>query len=110
MPWHQDSSYWGDEGFVTCWIAIDDATPANGCMRMIPGSHRRGQLANRRAPVEGAPVELLVTTDVDEERQLYVPVKAGCASFHHSRVLHASAKNTTPHGRRAIAITFGPAG
>jgi hypothetical protein len=108
VPWHQDSSYWGHEAFVTCWIAIDDATPANGCMRMIPGSHRRGQLKNQRAPVAGAPLELLVTVDVDEERQLYVPVRAGCASFHHSRTLHASAKNTTPNARRAIAITFGP--
>ncbi len=106
VPWHQDSSYWGDAVRLTCWVAVDDATPENGCMRMIPGSHRRGQLPNRRGAVEGAPLELLVSTDVDVERQVYVPVPAGCASFHHPRTLHASDRNVTPRRRRAIAITY----
>ncbi len=106
VPWHQDGSYWGEAERLTCWVAIDDATPANGCMRMVPGSHRRGQLAYEKKGVEGAPLELLVSSQVDEERQVYVPVPAGCASFHHARTLHASARNTTPHRRRAIAITW----
>src|SRR6185503_11117295 len=88
VPWHQDGSYWGAAERLTCWVAIDDATPENGCMRMVPGSHRRGQLAFKKQGVEGAPLELLVSTQVDEERQVYVPVPAGCASCHHARTLH----------------------
>ena len=43
---------------------------------------------------------------VDEDTQVYVPVPAGCASFHHPLTLHASSANTTPDRRRAIAITY----
>jgi phytanoyl-CoA hydroxylase len=106
VPWHQDTSYWGQEKRLTCWLAIDDATPFNGCMRMIPGSHRLGQVKFTPTQIEGAPCQLLQTDGISEDTQIYVPVRAGCASFHHPMTLHASSRNTTPHSRRAIAITF----
>ena len=106
VPWHQDTSYWGQERRMTCWIAIDDATPANGCMRMIPGSHLRGQLKFTPKPFDGAPQELLVTDGVNEDTQVYVPVRAGCASIHHPLTLHASNANTTPFNRRGLAVTY----
>lgn len=106
VPWHQDTSYWGQERRMTCWLAIDDATPFNGCMRMIPGSHRKGQLAFTPKSFDGCPVNLRETDGVNEDTQVYVPVRAGCASFHHPLTLHASTKNTSPHRRRALAITY----
>jgi ectoine hydroxylase-related dioxygenase (phytanoyl-CoA dioxygenase family) len=106
VPWHQDTSYWGQEKRLTCWLAIDDATPFNGCMRMIPGSHRKGQLKFTSTKIDGAPCALLQTDSVSEDTQVYVPVRAGCASFHHPLTLHASDRNATPNRRRAIAITF----
>jgi ectoine hydroxylase-related dioxygenase (phytanoyl-CoA dioxygenase family) len=40
IPWHQESYFWGGEkGWVTMWLAVDDATPENGAMRVITGSH-----------------------------------------------------------------------
>lgn len=40
IPWHQESYFWGVErGFVTMWLAVDEATPENGAMRVITGSH-----------------------------------------------------------------------
>ena len=44
MSWHQDSTYWGlsKPDVVTAWIALDEATAENGCMRYVPGSHRHG--------------------------------------------------------------------
>ena len=41
-PWHQDGQYWPIRPLATCsvWIAIDPATSENGCLRVIPGSHR----------------------------------------------------------------------
>jgi ectoine hydroxylase-related dioxygenase (phytanoyl-CoA dioxygenase family) len=40
IPWHQESYFWGvKEGWVTMWLAVDEATPENGAMRVIPGSH-----------------------------------------------------------------------
>jgi ectoine hydroxylase-related dioxygenase (phytanoyl-CoA dioxygenase family) len=106
IPWHQDTSYWGEERRLTCWIAIDAATPANGCMRMIPGSHLHGQRPFTPRAFAGTPVDLRETDAVDEDTQVYVPVPAGCASFHHPLTLHASSANTTPHRRRAIAVTY----
>src|SRR5947208_247855 len=42
--WHQDGSYWPLEPMevVTLWLAVDDSTPENGCLRVIPGSHKVG--------------------------------------------------------------------
>jgi len=44
-PWHQDKAYFDvglEERVVGCWIAIDEATPENGCMRMLRGGHLSG--------------------------------------------------------------------
>ena len=43
-PYQQDSAYWPIEPreLVTCWLAMDDATRENGCMRFLPGTHRLG--------------------------------------------------------------------
>ena len=48
-PMHQDGEYWPIVPLATCtvWIAIDEATVENGCLRYIPGSHKG-------APAEGA--------------------------------------------------------
>ena len=44
FAWHQDSAYWPplelDPSTCTCWLAIDNSTRANGCMRFLPGSER----------------------------------------------------------------------
>lgn len=40
IPWHQESYFWGvDQGWVTMWLAVDEATPVNGAMRLVIGSH-----------------------------------------------------------------------
>ena len=46
VPWHQDGDYWPIKPLTTCtvWLAIDDATPENGCMRYIPGSHSQRKI------------------------------------------------------------------
>ena len=42
VSWHQDLTYWGldDAEEATGWVALSPATPASGCMRFVPGSHR----------------------------------------------------------------------
>jgi len=46
VAWHQDTMYWGLEPplAATVWIAFDDSDIENGCMRVIPGTHRHGLL------------------------------------------------------------------
>ena len=48
VPWHQDATYFGLEPFehVTAWVALTPSTEEMGCVVMLPGSHRQGQLAH----------------------------------------------------------------
>lgn len=110
VPWHQDASYWGQQTVATCWIAIDDATAENGCMRLIPGSHQQGQRAFSLQRFEEIHGELRVTADIDEQRQVALCLPAGAASFHSPWTLHASGANHSDRRRRAIALTYAPVG
>ena len=40
-PWHQDYPYWGGSNKISAWIALEPATPANGCLRVVKGGHQR---------------------------------------------------------------------
>jgi ectoine hydroxylase-related dioxygenase (phytanoyl-CoA dioxygenase family) len=72
---------------------------------MIPGGHLRGQQEFETKEFKNIGVNMRETRDINPDTRLYVPVPAGCASFHHSLTLHASDENKTPYRRRAIAIT-----
>ena len=50
-PWHQDGEYWPLRPLATCtvWLAIDDATVENGCLKFMPGSHKNRNLRPHRA-------------------------------------------------------------
>src|SRR5438874_366989 len=39
-PWHQDWPYWKGIHKISVWVALDPATPENGCLKLLPGSHR----------------------------------------------------------------------
>ena len=45
VSWHQDLTYWGLDGeeLVTAWVALSEVKTENGCMKMFPGSHRKGK-------------------------------------------------------------------
>ncbi|KAH8061371.1 phytanoyl-CoA dioxygenase [Aureococcus anophagefferens] len=53
VPWHQDNSYWEprlwSQQIFTAWVPLVDATPANGCMEYIRGSHKKGQTVTHTA-------------------------------------------------------------
>jgi ectoine hydroxylase-related dioxygenase (phytanoyl-CoA dioxygenase family) len=107
LPWHQDEAYW-DPALIYralgSWLPLDDATPQNGCMSFIPGSHRREVLAHRHVNDDPAVHALFTEPDPAEIATAeLVPVPAGGAVFHHSRTLHSSGPNTTDKVRRAYA-------
>jgi non-haem Fe2+, alpha-ketoglutarate-dependent halogenase len=58
VAWHQDSSYWPltPSMAVTAWLAIDDATVENACMRYIPGTHHLGHLTYKLSEEDEANV------------------------------------------------------
>src|SRR5690625_1130088 len=50
VTWHQDSTYFGLEPStqITVWVALSDASVQAGCMEVVPGSHKKGQLQHGR--------------------------------------------------------------
>lgn len=101
-PYHQDSAYWNVEPMDLCsvWIALDTAGFENGCMRVIPGSHRGGIIEHKH--LEDFQVE---DEQVDLSREVAVPLKRGGALFFHSLILHATSPNTSDHPRRAMILS-----
>ena len=107
---HQDSAYWPIDppDLVTVSIALNEATPSNGCFQVIPGSHKWGlQSWGRIARERGAP--LTDRDDVDLSAQIEVPLAAGSALFFHSLLVHGSGANTSPRPRNtALYAYFSP--
>jgi phytanoyl-CoA hydroxylase len=103
QPWHQDSAAWPfflPHDHVTCWIAIDDATVDNGCLRYLPGTHALGLVDRPHVPV------LVEQLRADGVPELPVPREPGYGVFHHSLLLHSSGPNTTPHRRRGLVLHY----
>jgi non-haem Fe2+, alpha-ketoglutarate-dependent halogenase len=112
VSWHQDSTYWGLEppDVVTAWIAFSDSTPANGAMRVIPGSHKLDQVPHRDTfagdNLLSRGQEIMV--DVDEQRAVTLELKAGEMSLHHVRLIHGSEPNPSALRRIGYAIRYIP--
>ena len=104
-PWHQDWHYWQGSPKISVWIALDDATPENGCLRLVPGSHKGvvemddiddGQGFNRRIGEEA----------ISEAQVETVPIAAGDAIFFHDLALHASCPNINGQDRWTAIATY----
>lgn len=113
VAWHQDVTYWGLEPAkaITVWLAIDDADVENGCMRVIPGSHHRGQLPHGKSTRSGnlLSVNQEIPHDlVDESQAIDCPLKAGQASLHDGLTIHGSNPNRSSRRRCGLTIRFVP--
>lgn len=105
-PWHQDWMYWKGAHKYSVWIAMDDATPANGCLRIIPGSHTQA-VEHGGQDAEGVGFNnRLREGALDESKMLDLPAKAGTAVLFHDLLLHASYPNTTGKDRWALIPTY----
>jgi phytanoyl-CoA hydroxylase len=109
LHWHQDSPLWATlqpkDAQLTAWVALDDAEADNGCMYMIPGSHRWG---NKQKQIDELPDGTLVPEMFEGHPVYFVmcPVKKGHVHFHHSLTWHGSGPNSSSRPRRAIAVHF----
>ena len=103
--WHQDNGYTFVEpqSYLTCWIAITDATLENGCVTVMPGAHRDGTLAHRTTPIG-----FECWGDVNLARA--VPVCAGSIVVFTSLTPHFTAANKTDDVRKAYIVQYAPAG
>jgi ectoine hydroxylase-related dioxygenase (phytanoyl-CoA dioxygenase family) len=111
-PWHQDGEYWPIRPLATCtvWIAVDASTPENGCLRVIPGSHRSQRLAQHRennAPGLALNLEL-EQTEFDESQARDIVLDRGQVSLHDVYLFHGSEPNHSDKPRRGMTLRYMP--
>jgi ectoine hydroxylase-related dioxygenase (phytanoyl-CoA dioxygenase family) len=107
FPWHQDDGYTPVEPspYLTLWLALNDATPENGCISVLPGAYKRGLLPHQQSPIG------LVCHDSDDPDQgVLVPVKAGSMAVFWSLTPHKSGANVSGGPRKAYVIQYSHAG
>ena len=106
---HQDSAYWPMDppALVSVSIALNDATPENGCFKVIPKSHLWGlQEWGRIARRNDEP--LTERTEIDQSEVITVPLSAGSTVLFHSLLAHESEANLSPHPRNTALYAYCP--
>lgn len=101
-PWHQDCAFHpvSDlDGLCTVWIALDQATPDNGCLRLIKGGHRAGPLTHVHELDWTIPSERL-----DQREAVVVPLQPGGVVFIHGLLPHMTPANHSTERRRALQV------
>ncbi|MGI9373624.1 MAG: phytanoyl-CoA dioxygenase family protein, partial [Hyphomicrobiales bacterium] len=110
VSWHQDLTYWGldDAEETTCWVALSPANEASGCMKFVPGSHKKQLVAHVDTFDDN---NLLsrgqeIAVDVNEAEGVAAELMPGQASMHHGHLFHASGPNETNDRRIGCAIRY----
>ncbi len=104
LPWHQDR--WRDldcDPQITLWLALDPATRHNGCVRVVPGSHR--DLINPDHP-SGFLTEEQAARLCPPGRAVDLEVLPGHAVLLHNWLLHSSDRNRSDQSRRAFSVCY----
>jgi len=105
QAWHQDEIYipTRDRSLIGAWIAVDDATQENGCLWIIPGSHKTGYLYPQREHDKSEEFDFAPESyGFDERAEVPVEVKAGTLVFFNGYLLHRSRKNRSEVYRRVL--------
>lgn len=112
VSWHQDATYFALEPacHVTAWVALTDAPVESGCMEVVPGSHRLGQLphAEMQDPENLLSRGQTLASDVDRTKTAFMPVTAGQFSLHHTHLVHNSRPNRWHDRRIGLGISYIP--
>ena len=103
VEWHQDFAFAPrtNDDMLAVGVAIDDMNEENGCLLVVPGSHK-GPIHNHYQ--EDVFVGAVTDSDFEPESIAAIELEAGDISLHHGRTLHASATNTAPDKQRRLYL------
>ncbi|HEX5324767.1 MAG TPA: phytanoyl-CoA dioxygenase family protein [Capsulimonadaceae bacterium] len=105
LPWHQDA--WTNldrQPEITVWTAIDPATIANGCVQVIPGSHKLGRV--NPSHNSGYLTEEQMDQYCPDDKIVYLELEPGEAVLLHNWLLHRSDVNKTDIPRRGFSVCY----
>ena len=112
VPWHQDATYFGLDPLqqVTAWIALTPSTRDNGCVQVLPGTHRDGQRPHRDQADQRAMLSRgqTLTDTLDESQAVDLLLAPGDVTFHHTLLMHRSAPNLSNKPRIGFGISYIP--
>jgi non-haem Fe2+, alpha-ketoglutarate-dependent halogenase len=109
VSWHQDAHRWGLDTprLVTAWVALTDSTAENGCMRVVPGTHRERLPHNARPGGDSMlKTAALDSNEIDESRAVDLVLQAGQMSLHHADLVHGSRPNGSDGKRIGVAVRY----
>ena len=112
-PWHQDGHYWPIRPLATCtvWVALEPSTRANGCLRVIPGSHRERRLhPHLHEDRSDLTLQQRLAADAfDVSAAVDIALEPGQMSLHDVYMVHGAAANSSPQRRTGVALRYLPA-
>jgi hypothetical protein len=112
-PWHQDGHYWPIRPLATCtaWVALEPSTSANGCLRVIPGSHRERRLHDHLHEDRDDLTlsQRLAAGAFDEAQAVDIELEPGQMSLHDVYMIHGARANTSTRRRTGVALRYMPA-
>ncbi len=109
--WHLDNPYWSfsSRQAISMWVALDDATLANGCLWYLPGTHKLARWENTGIG-ENIGSLFKIYPEWRKITSVPAPAKAGTAVFHNGLVAHGASANMTNTRRRAMTCAYMPDG
>jgi ectoine hydroxylase-related dioxygenase (phytanoyl-CoA dioxygenase family) len=113
VSWHQDNNYIGVEPceMLSFWIALTPSTLENGCMQVLPGTHRNGELPIGTPDLNDKnmlPSGLVAEHDLSKTKPVAMELAPGEASIHHAYTVHGSQANMSDQRRMGVTFLFFP--
>jgi ectoine hydroxylase-related dioxygenase (phytanoyl-CoA dioxygenase family) len=112
VSWHQDATYFGLEPAVhiTAWVALTDVPVESGAVEVVPGSHARGQLHHAQFADDSNLLSRgqTLTAEFDSGDTVFMTLKPGQMSLHHTHLIHRSGPNLSSDRRIGFGISYIP--
>lgn len=110
VSWHQDATYWGlhPPDVTTAWIALSDSVSDNGCMRVVPETHKSGLLPQNETYAADNALSRgqEIAVEVDESQAVDIVLQPGEMSLHHIGIVHGSNVNRSGTPRIGLAVRY----